>query len=61
MEAIPLKNQDVSTVVEALKYGWFHRDGYHLALLSDQCPNVDGTLVRDLSEKYSIQKLHSSA
>ncbi|KAI6647470.1 hypothetical protein LOD99_12466 [Oopsacas minuta] len=43
------------------KYGWFHRHGYPLALLSDQCPNVDGTLVRELCEKYAIQKLLSSA
>ena len=61
MEAIPMKNQEASTVVEALEYGWFYRHGYPLALLSDQCPNVDGKLVREVCERYGIEKLHSSA
>ena len=39
----------------------FYRHGYPLALLSDQCPNVDGKLVREVCERYGIEKLHSSA
>ena len=61
MEAIPMKNQESATIAEALQYGWFHRYGYPLALLSDQCPNVDGTVIRELCGKYGIRKLHSSA
>ena len=61
IEAIPMKNQESATIAEALQYGWFHRYGYPLALLSDQCPNVDGTVIRELCGKYGIRKLHSSA
>ena len=32
-----------------------------MALLSDQCPNVDGRVIRELCGKYGIRKLHSSA
>ena len=61
MEAIPMKDQEAVTVAEALEYGWFNRYGYPLALLSDQGRNVDGVLVRELSAKYGITKLHLSA
>ena len=61
MEAIPMKNQEATTIAEALRYGWFHRYGFPLALLSDQCPNVDGTIIREICAEYGIQKLHSSA
>lgn len=61
MEAIPMKNQEAVTVAEALEYGWFNRYGYPLAMLSDQCRNVDGGVIRELCAKYGITKLHSSA
>ena len=60
MEAIPMKNQEALTIAEALEYGWFNRYGYPLALLSDQCHNVDGGVIRQLCTKYGITKLYSS-
>ena len=60
LEAIPMKNQEAATVAEALEHGWFHRHSYPLALLSDQCPNVDGTVIREICAKYGIRKFHSS-
>ena len=55
-----MKNQEAATVAEALEHSWFHRHGYPLALLSDQCPNVDGTVIREICAKYGIRKFHSS-
>ena len=60
IEAVPMKNQEASSVVRALEQGWFLRHGYPLALLSDQGRNVDGALVNGLCERLGIEKLRSS-
>ena len=60
IEAVPMKNQEASSIVKALEQGWFLRHGYPLALLSDQGRNVDGTLVNGLCERLGIAKLRSS-
>ena len=36
------------------------RHGYPVAILSDQGPNVDGQLVRQLCQRLGIRKLHST-
>ena len=60
IEAVPMKNQEASSVLGALEQGWFLRHGYPLALLSDQGRNVDGSLINGLCHRLGISKLRSS-
>ena len=60
IEAVPMRNQEASSVVSALEQGWFLRHGYPLTLLSDQGRNVDGMLVNALCKSLGIAKLRSS-
>ena len=60
IEAIPMRNQEAGSVLNALEQGWFLRHGYPLILLSDQGRNVDGSLINRLCATLGISKLRSS-
>ena len=60
IEAVPMKNQEASSILGTLEQGWFLRHGYPLALLSDQGRNVDGSLINGLCHRLGISKLRSS-
>ena len=60
IEAVPMRNQEASSVLKALEQGWFLRHGYPLVLLSDQGRNVDGSLIYRLCATLGISKLRSS-
>ena len=55
-----MRNQTPQSIVEALESGWLLRHGYPVSILSDQGPNVDGHLVRQLCQQLGIRKLHST-
>ena len=49
-----MKNQEATTIAEELRYGWFHKYCFPLALLSDQCSNANGTITREICAEYGI-------
>ena len=55
-----MKNQTAQSIVEALESGWLLRHGYPVTILSDQGPNVDGHLVRQLCQQLGIRKCQST-
>ena len=61
IEAEPLQNQSAKEVVNALFRSWILRYGCPSYLLSDQESNVDGQIIKELCETFSIQKRRSSA
>ena len=61
IEAIPLKEQSADSVMQALRDTWILRYGCPLYVLSDQCSNVDGNVLRELCETFNIKKKRSSA
>ena len=60
IEAIPMKKQTAQSIIEALESGWLLRHGYPVRTFSDQGPNVDGHLVRQLCQQLGIQNCHST-
>ena len=60
IEAVSMRNQTAQSIVETLESGWLLRHGYPVSILSDQGPNVDGHLVRQLCQQLGIRKLHST-
>ena len=58
--AVPMADQEASTIVTGIFDGWVHKHGPPNYMLSDQGPNVDGTEVRSALAKYGIEKLRSS-
>ena len=61
IEAIPLKDQKAISLVKEFEAGWIYRGhGVPKALLSDQGPNVDGKEIREMCEKFGIEKRHTS-
>ena len=61
MELVALQDQTAEKVVNALETQWNYRYGVSNSILTDQSPNVDGKLVREMCEKYGITKKHSAA
>ena len=55
-----MQDQTAETVVNALETQWMYLYGVPNSILTDQGPNVDGKLVREMCEKYGITK-HSAA
>ena len=61
IEAIPLKDQKAISLVKEFEAGWIYRGhGVPKALLTDQGPNVDGKEIREMCEKFGIEKRHTS-
>ena len=61
VEAMPLRDQSASTIMQALKDDWVLRYGCPTFLLSDQGSNADGKAIRELCETFNIKKRRSSA
>jgi hypothetical protein len=59
-EIVPLANQSAQSVTQAFYRRWILRHGAPKVLVCDQGKNVDGNLVRNLCETFSISKRHSS-
>ena len=61
IEAIPLKHQKACSIVKEFENGWvFRGHGVPKGILTDQAHNVDGTEVREMCEKFGIEKRHTS-
>ena len=54
-----MKDQEATTIVEALRNVGFIDRAIFWLFISDQCPSVDGSY-KGLLAKYGIQKLDSS-
>ena len=52
--------QTAESVCKGLLQGWIYRHGPPRIMLSDQGPNVDGKLVREMLAKFGIEKRRSS-
>ena len=61
VEAMPLREQSATTIMQALKDDWVLRYGCPTFLLSDQGSKVDGKVIRELCETFNIKKRRSSA
>jgi hypothetical protein len=55
-----LSDQQAETIRKTLWPKWFSYFGIPGSLLSDQGPNVDGKVIRDLCRSLNITKIHSS-
>ena len=55
-----ISDQQAETIKNVLWPKWFSYFGIPKSLLSDQGPNVDGKVIRDLCKKLNITKIHSS-
>ena len=53
-------DQTAESVCKGLLQGWIYRHGPPRIMLSDQGPNVDGKLVREMLAKFGIEKRRSS-
>eukprot|EP00800_Vazella_pourtalesii_P015019 TRINITY_DN3966_c0_g1_i4.p2 TRINITY_DN3966_c0_g1~~TRINITY_DN3966_c0_g1_i4.p2 ORF type:complete len:139 (+),score=7.72 TRINITY_DN3966_c0_g1_i4:700-1116(+) len=61
VEAIPLKDQKASSLVQESKKGWIFRGhGVPKVLLSDQAKNVDGNEIRELCDQLGIERRHTT-
>ena len=60
VELVPVANQCADTICSAFLHGWVFKHGVPYSLLTDQAHNVDGNTVRELCERYQIEKKHSS-
>ena len=59
-ELCPLRNMTAPAVAKNIERNWIARHGIPTTLLSDQGAQVDGNEIRDMCEKYNIQKKRSS-
>jgi hypothetical protein len=59
VELIPMRDQLASTVANAFR-AWVWRHGVPKVLLTDQGSNMDGVVIRDICNAWSIEKRHSS-
>ena len=57
---VALADQQAETIKEELWPKWFAYFGIPNSLLSDQGPNVDGRVIRELCKQLKILKMHSS-
>ena len=57
---IALPNQLAESIRDALWPKWFAYFGIPASILSDQGPNIDGKIIRQLCDQLHIKKLHSS-
>ena len=60
-QAVPLKDQTVSVIVEAFMKHWVYLHGTPSYLLTDQGLNVDGALMNEIGNALGIEKHRSSA
>ena len=60
VEVYPMADQTAESVCKGLLQGWIHRYGPPRIMLSDQGPNVDGKLVREMLGRLGIEKRRSS-
>ena len=61
IEAVPMKDQNATTVCRAFREAWIFKHGSPYFLLSDQGSNVDGNLIHELCAIFNIEKRRSSA
>jgi hypothetical protein len=55
-----LSNQLAESIRNAIWPKWFAYFGIPAAILSDQGPNIDGKIIRNLCAQLNIKKMHSS-
>ena len=55
-----ISDQQAKTIKKVLWPKWFTYFGIPKSLLSDQGPNIDGKVIRDLCKKLNISKIHST-
>ena len=60
-EAVPTKDQQAQTIVNALWKSWITRHGCPRYILSDQAGNVDGASIRDVCTNFGIEKRRTSS
>ena len=56
IDAIPLKDQESPTIVNALWKSWITKHSCPRHILSDQGGNVDGGTIRDICLNFGIEK-----
>ena len=61
INAISLRDQCAESITQALCKEWILIHGLPNFLLSDQGSNIDGNIVREVCEKFGIEKRRSSA
>ena len=54
MNAVPLKDQTVQVIVDALLKNWIHIHGNPLYLLSDQGSSVDGETMKEMKNAHPL-------
>ena len=61
VEALPLRDQTASSLVNEFKNGWVYRGrGVPRVLLSDQAKNIDGAEIRIMCDQLGIEKWHTT-
>ena len=61
IEAVPLRDQNALTIVNAFVSEWVLKHGNPLYLLSDQGSNVDGSIVTEVCNALGVEKRRTSA
>ena len=61
IEAVPTKDQQAPTIVNALWKSWITRHSCPRYILSDQGSNVDGASIRDVCTNFGIEKRRTSS
>ena len=60
IQAIPLRDQTATTIVQAFQNNWVYTHGNPAYLLSDQGSNVDGEVVREFCKSLGVEKRRTS-
>ena len=60
IEAVPLIDQNSSTIIKALYESWLSKHGYPQFLLTDQGSNVDGETMNNICREFHIEKRRTS-
>ena len=61
IEAVPTKDQQAPTIVNALWKSWITRHSCPRYILSDQGSNVDGASIRDMCTNFGLEKRRTSS